>query len=105
MIRVTVWNEYVHEREDAAIAAVYPEGIHGAVAAALGGCEDITVRTATLYDAEGNLTPDCGLPGIYAGRGAALPGHTGRPRFKLHAHPSPQHGGRHHRRHGRAGTG
>ena len=67
MIRVTVWNEYVHEREDAAIAALYPEGIHGAVAAALGGCEDITVRTATLYDAEGNLTPDCGLsPAVLA---------------------------------------
>jgi len=62
MIRVTVWNEYAHEREDAAIRAIYPDGIHGAIAAALGTCEDMTVTTATLYDEEGNKNPDCGLP-------------------------------------------
>lgn len=27
MIRVTVWNEYVHEQEYENIRAVYPEGI------------------------------------------------------------------------------
>jgi len=47
-IRVTVWNEYVHERELPAIAAVYPEGIHGAIAAFLGREEDISVTCATL---------------------------------------------------------
>ena len=62
MIRVTVWNEYVHEREDAAIAALYPNGLHGAIAEGLSAHEDITVRTATLYDEQGNLNPDCGLP-------------------------------------------
>lgn len=61
MIRITVWNEYWHEQEDAAIAAVYPDGIHGAIAAALGRQADFAVTTATLYDAEGNKNPHCGL--------------------------------------------
>jgi trehalose utilization protein len=34
-LRVTIWNEHVHEREDEHVAAVYPDGIHGALAAAL----------------------------------------------------------------------
>jgi hypothetical protein len=39
--RVTVWNEYRHERSDEEVAKVYPDGIHGALAAALryGGLE------------------------------------------------------------------
>ncbi|RLM51734.1 ThuA domain-containing protein [Halorubrum sp. Atlit-28R] len=47
MARVTVWNEYRHERESDVVADVYPEGIHAVVADALreGGHE---VRTATL---------------------------------------------------------
>lgn len=48
MIRVTVWNEYIHEREYPGIGAVYPKGIHGAIADFLGTEEDIVVRTATL---------------------------------------------------------
>ena len=32
-IKVTVWNEFIHEREHAAVARVYPEGIHAAIAA------------------------------------------------------------------------
>ena len=62
MIRVTVWNEYVHEREVAAIAAIYPEGIHGAIAAALGKEADFCVTTATLYNEECEKNPACGLP-------------------------------------------
>jgi trehalose utilization protein len=34
-LRVTIWNEHVHEREDAHLAALYPDGIHGALAAAV----------------------------------------------------------------------
>ncbi|MCL2545013.1 MAG: ThuA domain-containing protein [Clostridia bacterium] len=55
MIRVTIWNEYRHEREEEAIGAVYPEGIHGAIAVALGGA-DFAVRTATLDMPEHGLT-------------------------------------------------
>ena len=48
MIRVTVWNEYVHEREYEGIAKVYPKGIHGCIADFLGVEDDITVTCATL---------------------------------------------------------
>ena len=27
-LRVTIWNEYVHELESAAVGAIYPEGMH-----------------------------------------------------------------------------
>ena len=34
-ISVIVWNEYIHERKDAAVQAIYPAGIHTVIAAAL----------------------------------------------------------------------
>jgi trehalose utilization protein len=52
MIRVTVWNEYRHERESEEIGAIYPEGIHGAIAAGLRESEGVEVRTATLDEPE-----------------------------------------------------
>jgi trehalose utilization protein len=56
-INVTVWNEFRHEREDAAIGAVYPEGIHAAIAEGLREADDrLAVRTATLDE------PEQGLP-------------------------------------------
>ncbi len=55
-IRVTIWNEFVHERENPAVAAIYPKGIHGALAEALGVHADFVVRTATLDQ------PEQGLP-------------------------------------------
>jgi trehalose utilization protein len=54
-VRVTVWNEFRHEKEPR-IAAVYPEGIHGAIAAGLEGYEGLEVRTATLDEPEHGLT-------------------------------------------------
>jgi trehalose utilization protein len=57
-IRVTVWNEYRHEREDAEIAKLYPAGIHGAIAAALGKEPGLRVRTATLDEPEHGLTDE-----------------------------------------------
>lgn len=53
--RVTIWNEYRHERENPAIAQLYPRGIHGAIAAHLQG-QGFTVATATLDEAEHGLT-------------------------------------------------
>lgn len=55
MIRVTVWNEYLHEIHQPAVAEIYPDGIHGCIAAFLGKNEDITVRTATLSQPENGL--------------------------------------------------
>jgi trehalose utilization protein len=57
-IRVTVWNEFRHERESESIAAVYPNGIHAAIAAGLQDDADLIVRTATLDESEHGLTTD-----------------------------------------------
>lgn len=35
MTRVTVWNEFLHEKEDDAVLAIYPDGIHGQIASFL----------------------------------------------------------------------
>ena len=32
MIKVTVWNEYLEERQYENVAKVYPKGIHGCIA-------------------------------------------------------------------------
>ena len=55
-IQVTVWNENVHEQEREAVAELYPDGIHGAIADFLGAFDEFSVRTATLQDPEHGLT-------------------------------------------------
>jgi len=56
-IRVTVWNEYRQERSDAPVQHIYPDGIHGAIAAGLRASgDDLVVRTATLDEPEHGLT-------------------------------------------------
>jgi len=56
-LRVTIWNEFVHERQNAAVAQIYPGGIHRALADALGKREGLCVRTATLDQPEQGLPP------------------------------------------------
>lgn len=56
-IKVTIWNEFVHEKEPD-IAKVYPEGIHGAIASMLGKDKKFEIRTATLEEPEHGLTDD-----------------------------------------------
>ncbi len=55
-LSVTIWNEFVHERENAEVARIYPRGIHGTLADALRQRTELAVRTATLDE------PDQGLP-------------------------------------------
>lgn len=55
MIRVTVWNEYRHEKQHADVQAVYPQGIHAVIAEGL-AAEGFAVRTATLDEPEHGLT-------------------------------------------------
>ncbi len=57
-IRVTVWNENRHERQDAQIRKVYPQGIHGAIAEYLRTVPGLSVRTATLDEPEHGLTEE-----------------------------------------------
>ena len=54
MIKVTVWNEFLHEREIDRVRAVYPDGIHNCIKDFLQS-DEIEVRTATLD------MPECGL--------------------------------------------
>ena len=53
-MKITVWNEFAHEKIDEAVKAIYPDGIHMCIKHFLeeAGYE---VRTATLDD------PECGL--------------------------------------------
>ena len=57
MTRVTVWNEFRHEREDEEVREVYPDGIHAVVADALDQ-RGFEVETATLDEPEHGLTDD-----------------------------------------------
>lgn len=51
MIKVTVFNEFVHETESEEIKAVYPDGIHNALKKGI-ECDEIAVRTVTLETVE-----------------------------------------------------
>jgi len=53
--RVTVWNEFRHEKTDPAVQAVYPDGIQVAIAAFLQKA-GFPARTATLDEPEHGLT-------------------------------------------------
>jgi trehalose utilization protein len=57
MVKVTVWNENVHEKTDPVVREVYPEGIHGAIANFLKN-NGIEAKTATLDQPEHGLTED-----------------------------------------------
>ena len=56
MIRVTVWNEYLHEVNQPEDAAIYPDGIHGCIKNFLEVNPEITVKTATLAMGNHGLT-------------------------------------------------
>lgn len=60
MIKVTIFNEYVHERTEENVKKIYPEGIHSQLASFLED-DNIQVRTTTLFDKDGGLVPECGL--------------------------------------------
>jgi len=57
-IRVTVWNENRHEQRNEKVKAIYPNGIHGAIADFLSKENDFEVRTATLDEPEHGLTDE-----------------------------------------------
>ena len=53
--RVTVWNEYQHEKTNPKVAKIYPNGIHEVIAQHLRS-SGLTVQTATLEQPEHGLT-------------------------------------------------
>lgn len=54
-INVTIWNEFRHEKNKPAVRAIYPDGIHRALAGYL-AAEDLDIRCVSLDE------PDQGLP-------------------------------------------
>jgi trehalose utilization protein len=56
-IRVTIWNENLHEKTNPQVTAIYPEGIHGALARGLQS-NAVEIRTATLDQPEHGLGED-----------------------------------------------
>ncbi|GIP54494.1 ThuA domain-containing protein [Paenibacillus vini] len=57
-INVTVWNEFRHERHNEQVKAIYPEGIHMAIANHLSTQEGLDVHTAVLDEPEHGLTDE-----------------------------------------------
>ena len=55
-IRVTIWNEYRHEKTDENAKALYPNGLHACIKEYLDQYSELEVRLAALDD------PDQGLP-------------------------------------------
>ncbi len=56
-IRVTIWNEFRHEKTNEAVKAIYPEGLHKAIADGI-AAEDLEIRLASLDEPEHGLTDD-----------------------------------------------
>lgn len=57
MTNITIWNEFVHEQKSEKVKAIYPKGIHVALADGLGG-SGRSLRTATLGEEEHGLTQE-----------------------------------------------
>ncbi|HJO94837.1 MAG TPA: ThuA domain-containing protein [Victivallales bacterium] len=57
-IKVTVWNEFLHEKENEAVKKLYPEGIHKFIADRLIKENDIECRLASLNEPEHGLTEE-----------------------------------------------
>ena len=57
-LRVLVWNENIHERENAIVREIYPKGMHECIADGLREDVDLSVRTATLHDPGHGLSKD-----------------------------------------------
>jgi trehalose utilization protein len=57
-IRVTVWNEFVHEREMESVRKLYPEGMHRAIGSYLAKQPGLSVGYATLQEPEHGLSEE-----------------------------------------------
>jgi trehalose utilization protein len=54
-IKITIWNEFRHEKKNEKIREIYPDGIHNAIATGIAS-ENFKIKTATLDE------PEHGLP-------------------------------------------
>lgn len=56
-INVTIWNEFRHEKQNEGIKAIYPEGLHAAIARGI-AADDLNIRLASLDEPEHGLTDE-----------------------------------------------
>lgn len=57
-VRVTIWNEFIHEKRPGLAKELYPEGIHQKLAQEIGEQGDFEVCTATLEQPDHGLSED-----------------------------------------------
>lgn len=58
-LRITIWNEFVHERENEIVRRIYPDGIHQTLQTAIGNrLPEARIRTATLDEPEHGLSEE-----------------------------------------------
>jgi trehalose utilization protein len=57
-VNVTIWNEFLHERENDVVRSLYPEGMHRVLATAVEEQIGARVRTATLEEPEHGLSDE-----------------------------------------------
>ena len=57
-IKLTIWHEFRHEKTSKEVSAVYPDGMHEAIAAYMRQQPGIAVKTATLDEPEHGLTQE-----------------------------------------------
>jgi len=55
-VRVTIWNEFRHEKTNEAVKKIYPQGMQAVIGRALEKAGGFRVRTATLDEPEHGLT-------------------------------------------------
>lgn len=61
MLKITIWNEFLHERQNPIVTAIYPDGIHKALEKNLGpyfAPQEATFTTATLDQPEHGLSEE-----------------------------------------------
>ena len=58
MIRVTIWNEFRHEKTKEKVKALYPNGLHATIKEYLDTDEELEVRLAALDDEDQGLPDD-----------------------------------------------
>lgn len=57
-IKVTIWNEFLHEKQHPPVRELYPEGIHDAIGQGIAPLGDFALRYATLEEPEHGLTAE-----------------------------------------------
>ena len=56
-VRVLIWNEFRHEKKNEAVRALYPEGLHAAIARGI-AADDLRIQLAALDDDQQGITAE-----------------------------------------------